>query len=565
MSEAAVEKDTPAWSACFPIVALGAWAVLRIGTWFSREYTHDDFYFAYLSWLRAVRARPGVDGDVLLYTPLVELFSPFFRLWPESFLSLDLGRAFILGVALSLLGTVYVLSRRLGASIAWALCAVSFTAWQGDFLVRISDVRTDPIATLCLLATFLLLLHEKGSRPLLGGVCFGMGVFFNIKLAVALPAVGLLVVLTSMKTPVRALLRLAAGAAIGTLLWAGFRALSDGWGPILTGLRALLGSPPIGSGPQGASFLQRAVLNAPTSSLLLVLGALGTIAAPLLRGGREALMARFRGAGFAYGCSAILFFAVFVLANPFLFPYNFVVLMPVLAPLLAGLPVLIPRRFPPLARGGLLALVVLVPASEGIAALSATWGRTNVAQRRVVKWIWDATDRSEHVFDWQGMHWGRPGTYHWWMFSGWLPAYKAGLMYSVADELKASRITLVIDNYRLGWFHRVDREFFATHYARLDYCLFAPGREFTKSELEAGSALDIFVPGAYRVDPLDAVARLFVDGQPVSRLIRLEEGAHRVTLVPGAPPTPAKIVFTTQRRERAGLPCPVPTTLYFGF
>jgi len=565
MSASVGERETPAWASCFPVAAIGAWAVLRIGTWFGRDYTHDDFYFAYLSWLRAVKARPGVDVDVLLYTPLIELFSPFFRLWPESFLPLDLARALILGVALALLGMVYVISRRLGASATWALCAVSFTAWQGDFVLRISDVRTDPVAICFLLGAFLLLLHSEASRPFLAGICFGMAVFFNIKLVIVAVAFGLSVVLTSIKTPIRALLRFAAGAILGTLAWDCVRALSDGWGPILTGLRALLGSPPIGSGPQGTSFLQRAALNAPTASLLLVLGALGTIAVPLFRAGRGALPAGARRAGFVYGCSAVLFFAVFVGANPFLFPYNFVVLMPILAPLLVGLPALVPRRFPPLARAGFLAFVVLIPASEGIAAFGATWGRTNLAQRRVVKWIWDATDPSERVFDWQGMHWGRYGTYHWWMFSGWLPAYKTGTMYSVADELKASRVTLVIDNYRLAWFRRVDREFFATHFARLDYCFFAPGREFTKLELESGSVLDVFVPGVYRVDPMDAVSRLLVDGQPADRLMHLDERVHRVTVVPGAPPTAAKIMFTTRRREVAGLPCPAPTTLVFGF
>jgi hypothetical protein len=570
MSASEGERETPGWASCFPAATLVAWAFLRIGTWFGRDYTHDDFYFAYLSWLRAVKARPGVDVDVFLYTPLVELFSPFFRLWPESFLPLDLGRAFILGVALTLLGLVYALSRRLGTSVAWALCVVSFTAWQGDFLLRISDVRTDPIATCLLLATFLFLLRAEGSRPLLAGTFFGMAVFFNIKLAVAVPAVGLAVVLTSMKVPIRALLRFAAGAVIGTLLWNGFRALSDGWGPIVAGLNALLSAPLAGSGSgpttsTAAGYFQRAILNAPISALLVAVGALGTIAVPLWQSPRQDLLAGAGGRRLVYGCSALVFLAVFVRVNPFLFPYNFVVLMPVLSAFIPGLPAFLPRGFSPVARAALLALATVMPASEGLAALSATAGLTNMMQRRVVKWIWNATDPSERVFDWQGMHWGRRGTYHWWMFSGWLPAYEAGKAYSVGDELKASQVTLVIDNYRLGWFHRADREFFATHYARLDYCLFAPGREFTKEELEAGGVLDVFVPGFYRLDPPDAVSRLLVDGHPAARLMRLEDGVHPVTLVRGETPTTAKIVFTTRRREQAGLPCTAPTTLSYGF
>ncbi|MCM3876637.1 MAG: hypothetical protein NEA02_09475, partial [Thermoanaerobaculia bacterium] len=305
MSASAGERETPGWASCFPAATLVTWAFLRIGTWFGRDYTHDDFYFAYLSWLRAIRARPGMDTDALLYTPLVEFFAPVFRAWPESFLPMDLGRAFILGVAVALLGLVYSLSRRLGASVAWALCVVSFTAWQGDFLLRISDVRTDAVATCLLLATFLFLLRAEGSRPLFAGMSFGMAVFFNIKLAVAVPAVGLAVVLTSTKLPVRALLRFAAGAAIVTLSCDGFRALSDGWGPILTGLRALFSSPPDGSGPP-TDFLQRAILGAPISVLLVAFGALGAIAVPLWRLPRQELLAGAVGRRLVYGCSAVV-------------------------------------------------------------------------------------------------------------------------------------------------------------------------------------------------------------------------------------------------------------------
>ncbi len=565
MSERETRPETPVWAAWFPLVTLGAWFVLQLRTWFSRDFTHDDIYFAYLSWLRAVHARPGADFDVLLYTPLVELFSPFFRLRPESFLGLNAGRAFILAVALALLGMVYTLSRRLGAPVAWALSAVSFTAWQGDFLMRVSDIRTDPVATLFLLAAFLLLLGKDTSRPLLAGTCFGMAVFFNIKLAVAVPAAGLAVVLTSQRTPLRALLRFAAGAILGTLVWDEVRALSDGWGPIADGLRALLSAPPTGGVALVDQFLRRAVLNAPVTVLLLVLGALGTLSAPLLKSLRLGLQDAATDARLVYGAGALIFVAVFLRANPFLFPYNFVVLMPVLGPLLPGLSTLLPRRAPPLARAGLVALATLVPVSEGLAAFSATSGRSNLAQRRVLDWIWQATDRSERVFDWQGLHWGRFGTHHWWMFSGWLPAYKAGTMYSVADELEASRVTLIVDNYRLTWLRGPDRAFVATHYARLDYCLLAPGREFSQAALSAGGSLEVFVPGVYRLDPPDAVPRVLVDGRPSARLMNLGAGRHEVALAPGASPTAASLLFTTERRERFPLPCPAPTTLYYGF
>lgn len=565
MSASAGERETPAWASCFPVAALVAWAFLRIGTWFGRDYTHDDFYFAYLSWLRAIKARPGVDTDALVYTPLAEFFAPVFRAWPESFLPLDFGRAFILVIGLGLLWIVYVLSRRLGASVPWALGAVSFVAWQGDFLLRISDVRTDPIAALLLLTSLLLILRADGSRFVAAGLCFASAVFFSVKVATAVPALTLALILISGKRPVRALLHYAAGGITGTLFWQSFRALSDGWGPIVTGFKALAASSTGLGTVSSADFFQRAMQIAPVSSILLLVGALGTVGTPLLRwGGRQPLAAP-DARRLVYGSFALLFVAVFLRADPYLFSYNFVIIMPVVSPLVAGLPDLLPSHFSHNARVILLVLAVAVPVSEGAGPLSATLGRTNAAQRRVVKWIWDATDPAERVFDWQGMHWGRRGVTHWWMFSGWIPAYKGRTLYSVADELKASQVTLVIDNYRLGWLHRFDREFFQSHYERLDYCLFAPGRTFSLEDARDGADFDLVAPGDYRIDPHEAAPGVLIDGVPAGVVQKLGAGLHRLSRAPGGTPAPFRLLFTTPRRERFTLPCPTPETLFYGF
>lgn len=565
MSASAGERETPAWASCFPAAALGAWAFLRIGTWFGRDYTHDDFYFAYLSWLRAIKAHPGVDTDALVYTPLVEFFAPVFRAWPESFLPLDIGRAFILIIGLGLLWMVYVLSRRLSTSVPWALGAVSFVAWQGDFLLRISDVRTDPIATLLLLASLLLILRADGSRLVAAGLCFATAVFFSVKVATAVPALTLALILTSGKRPVRALLRYAAGGITGTLFWQCFRALSDGWRPIVTGFKALVGSSAGLGAASSTEFFQRAMQIAPVSSILLLVGALGTVGAPLLRWAGHQPLAAPDARRLVYGSFAILFVAVFLRADPYLYSYNFVIIIAIVSPLVAGLPDLLPAHFSHNARVLLLALAVAVPVSEGGGALSATLGRTNLAQRRVVKWVWDATDPAERVFDWQGMHWGRRGVYHWWMFSGWLPAYKGRTLYSVADELRASQVTLVIDNYRLGWLHRFDREFFQSHYVRLDHCLFAPGRTFSLEDARDGAGFDLVAAGFYRFDPHEAATGVLIDGVPSGVVQELAAGSHRLSPVPSATPVPFRLLFTTPRRERFALPCPTPETLYYGF
>src|SRR5262249_29599685 len=153
------ERDEPQrWLVAIPLLTLAIRIALHLVTWFRRDYHHDDFYIAYVTWLRSVGAKPGVDFQVFLYNPLEEFLWPLFKLFPESFLPLEIAKGLILAAAACLLYTVYRLARRAGASPAWSLAAGSLVAWQKDFGLRVSDVRSDPFAILCVLWSLLFVL-----------------------------------------------------------------------------------------------------------------------------------------------------------------------------------------------------------------------------------------------------------------------------------------------------------------------------------------------------------------------------------------------------------------------
>src|SRR5690349_6952562 len=121
-----------AWLALVPALPLAWWLWLQLSTLFTRDYTHDDFYLAYVSWLRAVGAQPGRDYHILLYNPLEEFLWPFFRAFPESFVPLQVGKGLIFAVGCGLLYTVYRVARAAGAPVAWSLATLDVVVWQRD-------------------------------------------------------------------------------------------------------------------------------------------------------------------------------------------------------------------------------------------------------------------------------------------------------------------------------------------------------------------------------------------------------------------------------------------------
>jgi len=245
---------------------------------------------------------------------------------------------------------------------------------------------------------------------------------------------------------------------------------------------------------------------------------------------------------------------IFVAANPYIFPYNFVIFMPIVAPLIAGIEPLLQRRtarFEQLVA----ALLIVSAVIGGFFAVYTTIIHDNEAQNRVMHWIWQGTRPDERVYDWQGMHVGRRGIFHWWHFTGWQPRYEAG-WYSVGDEVARAQVTLIIKNYRLSLLTPEDRGFMAAHFVDIDDCLMTPGWAFLPSRLRPVTTFHAFLSDAvYHVQP-GAVPGVFIDGQPLANRIRLRAGLHTMTFAEGAHiPANLAIYYTTPERERTSPPC----------
>lgn len=453
------DRRAGALALALPGLALAAGLAPRLATWWRRAYAHDDFMILTWAWLRSVGRRPGVDTTLSLYTPLAEVLAPVFRSFPDSFVPIEVARAFVLMAVLSILVSTYLIARRLGSSPPFALAAVNLASWQSDFVRRAGDVRNDPFAAAALLASIALL--TGGAAPSVAGLVYGVSGLFSIKYALAFPFLVLGVLFARrQERPLAQVARFTAGAAIAPLLFVACRLAIDG-AAFLAPWKLYLGT---GRVRAGSNYFIRSLADSPITFALVALGLVGWLAAAR-RGEKPPA---------TYGGLVLAFLVLFAITNPFFFPYNFVLLTPLLAPIVCGLESLARGRR--LAWSAALLAAVVLPVLEGRSALVDGLSRTNERQRAVLSWLWSATTPQERVFDNNGMHLFRPGVYHWYTYAGELPAYLAGRSFSFEDELRKTPVTLAIQNDRLAWLNARDRAFFRSHFVPLagDHCILVP-------------------------------------------------------------------------------------------
>jgi hypothetical protein len=483
-------------------------------SWFSREYTHDDFYLAYLGWIRSTGLIPGRDYVVPNFNPLAESSSFLFAIFEESMRGLEIIRWPMLAAALVLIGLTFEIARRLSGSIAWGAAAAAITAWHPQVVVRISDIRTDQLAISLVLLAALLMLGGK-RRPLAVGFLAGLAAVFSPKMVLALPVLGLAVLLGSRQTRVRAGVRFTLGAAAVPLGYFAIRIAIDGWSTF-RGVLLGIGSA-VGDTPSGSRFAILWELVSPVAAIaLLVLGGAVLLAFPWPHSdeGKKAS---------SYAALVFLFLAVFLALNPALYAYNAIVLVPLLAPLISGLGRLLDRLGSRLVETALLALISLLAVTGGIDAMNQSVASSKTSQQRTIEWLWENTSTEERAFDWQGMHFGRRGIFHWWTYSGMQSAYHAG-EYRLRDEWKGAPVSLILYNYRIGWLTPDDADFLRTAFVPIAPCAFVPGLQASADQLAAGIRFEVFVSGLYETTPRRTT--VLINGMPAQEKLLLERGTH---------------------------------------
>lgn len=70
--------DSEARPLAVPLLTAAAAVAAMAAFWFTRAFHHDDFFFAYLSWIRTTAAVPVRDYFAPSFSPLADLFSPLF-------------------------------------------------------------------------------------------------------------------------------------------------------------------------------------------------------------------------------------------------------------------------------------------------------------------------------------------------------------------------------------------------------------------------------------------------------------------------------------------------------
>jgi hypothetical protein len=433
------------------------------------------------------------------------------------------GVFFVIGIAL--VYACYRLTRTLGASVGWALAAANVFSWQHHIIQRIADIRADQLMSLFLMATLITILGSP-RRAALAGFLFGMAVATSFKIGVAGPLVlGVMIAVAGRRDWLRVGLRFSLACLVPVLLYFGSRIWIDGWATFLTVWGEVFGAIRTGPSSRFVTFAGSFRFGAAPWMFILI-GAIG-LAHPMtgdpVTTKRRQLFVTF----------AILLTVTYVSLNPFIYPYNFVILMPIYAALIAGVPAAVQAAThnTRLLRPILIALPLIAVLSGMPTTIFATLA-TNEVQENVMRWLWSATEKNDAVFDWQGIHVGRPGILHWWHYNGLQPKYEDG-WYSVEQEIRAKQVKTILVNYRLNGLYGRDREFFRRNFVEVDTCILVPGWMFRRDQLAEGIVFGAFLTSAvYRAQgqSLDGV---FLDGKPLRPLQRIRGGAHRISAAPG--------------------------------
>ena len=521
---------------------LGVSLACRAVSAYGRAFDRDEFQNWYTAWSLSAHRMPGRDFAMPYgYSLLFEWLRPLFALFPESSAPLFLSRAaiFVLGALILLL--VYRIGRQLTDSVPAALLGVLLVTFHPQIIRRIGDVRWDSANVLCVLAAVAVVLGHPGRRQaLLLGLALGLGVMSCLKVAMAVPFVLALGFLLHGRSWWKSLPLALASAAAPVALYVGL-VESAGLGPgYRKGLGRFLW---MASDPSARISPLIAVAESfrghPAAAVLWAVCALAALAAWWTRRRDEST----RRAGAVVLCLAA-YALVYAATNPVFLAYNFVDLAPPLALAVPAAAAGLAGQGLRVARlSGLLGLLLAAGAARETA-----WSlpRTNAFQLRYLDWLQEAIRPDERVFDLTGSHLHRAGPYYWQLVAAELPSYRSGKLFSVAEELRRERVSLVVRTFRLHWLPESDWAFLSDHYVRVEPLLFYPGRQFAAGQ-GTSQSFETLVEGDYRfLSYRPEGAR--VDGALVGEKISLRAGPHILEFASSERPFFA-LVYTTPERE----------------
>jgi hypothetical protein len=221
--------------------------------------------------------------------------------------------------------------------------------------------------------------------------------------------------------------------------------------------------------------------------------------------------------------------AASVMLNPSYYEYNFVTLLPLLAPFGGHATARIFRLVE-----GAVSTPALLPVAVLAFLLGPLFTRmsmlfdvgfvpTNKHQLALHHYLLTYVPRDQGLFALDGVGVFRPSVVHFWLTFLIRPRYEAG-EFSYEKELRARPAALALKSYRLpGWLTERDRAFVVAHYVDLNRDFMVPGAALSGP---GHARIELLVPGTYEVVTA-STCRL--DGAIAEGgRVRLERGAHEL-------------------------------------
>jgi hypothetical protein len=511
------------------------------GSAFNRYLVNDDYAGLYTAWQESVNAVPGRDFVVYSDHVFMHVLAVMLRWWPESFTSLYLFRL----AMVVCLGAICVLvfritSRLFDTRSAWFAPPCILLSML--VMNRALDLRSDLVTTLLWTAALDIIvgplaapnLDRRATFRLLArlGIVLGLMPVNFFKTALAVPILlGLLAVQTalgsrqprSMRVRRAALVvAIVAGVSlVPVLFYAVYLGASGALPSVLDASRSFFGTMALAPDPaiaREASF--RAIFeNDPWICIAIMVG--GVL--------RLDSAAKYSAAANAGVAGVLVLSVVSVMLNPAYYEYNFVTLLPLLAPfgghacarvfrLAEGMlpkPVFLP----------LTALVfLLMPLCARLSMLfDVGFVPTNAHQLALHRYLSTYVPRDQGLFALDGVGVFRPSVVHFWLTFLIRPRYEAG-EFDYAKELRARPAALVLKNYRLpAWLTPRDRAFVAAHYVDLNRDFMVPGAALAGP---GRTRIELLVPGSYEVAGASACR---LDGAVAANgRVHLERGTHEL-------------------------------------
>lgn len=432
----------------------------------TRYFVNDDYQMLYTAWLQDLGKVGFRDFGVQSYHILPTLLRPFFHVFGYTLAAgMAVRGVFLLGLALLPILSALLSSRIFGRESAPFAAVASLASWP--VLERGLDIRPDLLLALTWLA-LLIALSAPGrtrARSWGTGVLLGLALILRAKTVLLVPT---LVGLEAMnlwrsrpegggRPPLGPSLRILAGLALTLGLFALYLLAFGQWGYFTAGSRAL------GSiahqGLQDGGVNGRVILSFLAGDYLWVAILFLGLASFLL--GFRTLPPQAR----ILACGLLLTAVLFVALDPAFYSYNFVILLPLLAPFAAA-GCLLPLKAVPHARWSHVpgaVLLVLLAVFHGTLLWGLARTRTNRYQVALAKAL-AATAPDTHVFALEGVGLFRPSIRDWRFSAVSASLYHAGRI-DLRSQLEAARPEILILNYRLpGWLTEADQTALLPHY-----------------------------------------------------------------------------------------------------